>query len=238
MNIFITGGSSGLGRSITENLAAAHPSAKIYSTYNSSSEAATEIQSRFNNVTPVHLDFSSEESVNKVAAQMAELDIDVLINNAVAFMEKNHFHKIEPEIFNRSFMVNVVPVLSLTSAFIKSARQKKSGRIITILSTAISGTPLMGWSEYTANKNYLFSMAKSWAIENVQFNIQSNCISPEFMDTPLNSTLDIRLKEEMIRTHPLKKLLTTNEVADMVACLISASPHLNGQNVSLSTARS
>ena len=80
-------------------------------------------------------------------------------------------------------------------------------------------------------------MVKSWAAENVQFNIQSNAVSPEFMDTALNEGLDPRLKEAMVKHHPLKKLLTPADVADTVKFLIEAPAHLNGQNIFLDTGK-
>lgn len=238
MNILITGGSSGLGKSITECLATMHPQATVYFTYNSSAEAAIEIEKQFGNTKAIQLDFKQEESLQGTIEKINTLNIDVLVNNAVTSLHKNHFHKTGAEVFSNGFTDNILPVIKLTAAFIKAARIKKAGKIITILSSAISGSPLTGWAAYTAEKNYLLSLAKSWATENVQFNIQSNCVSPEFMDTAINKDLDYRLKEEMIKTHPLKRLLTTNEVADAVNFLVTASPHINGQNIFLNNGKS
>lgn len=238
MNILITGGSSGLGKSITECLATAHPLSTIYFTYNSSLVAATEIENQFNNTKALSLNFKDEKNVQDIIEKITSLNIDVLVNNAVTSLHKNHFHKTAAEVFSEGFTDNILPVIKLAAAFIKAARVKKTGKIITILSSAIGGSPLIGWAAYTAEKNYLLSLAKSWASENVQFNIQSNCVSPEFMDTAINKDLDYRLKEEMIKTHPLKRLLTTNEVADTVNFLVTASSHINGQNLFLNNGKS
>ncbi len=238
MNILITGGSSGLGNSITACLAKAHSDATIYFTYHSSAEAAIEIEKKYSNTKAIQLDFKNEENLHTVIEKIASLNIDVLVNNAVTSLHKNHFHKTPVEVYGSGFADNVLPVIKLTAAFIKASRIKKAGKIITILSSAIAGAPLTGWAAYTAEKNYLLSLAKSWASENVQFNIQSNCVSPEFMDTAINKDLDYRLKEEMIKTHPLKRLLTTNEVADTVNFLVTASSHINGQNIFLNNGKS
>ena len=238
MNILITGGSSGLGKSITECLVTTHPQATIYFTYNSSADAALEIEKQFSNTKAIQLDFKKEESIQAIIEKITSLDIDVLINNAVTSLHKNHFHKTTADIFSNGFSDNILPVIKITAAFIKAARLKKAGKIITILSAAIAGSPLTGWASYTAEKNYLLSLTKSWASENAQFNIQSNSISPEFMDTAINKELDYRLKEEIIKTHPLKRLLTTNEVAETVNFLVTASPHVNGQNIFLNNGKS
>ena len=237
MNILITGGSSGLGKSITECLSAMHPQATIYFTYNSSADAALEIETKFSNTKAIQLDFKKEKSILATNEKITSLNIDVLINNAVTSLHKNHFHKTTAEIFSNGFSDNILPVIKITAAFIKAARLKKAGKIITILSAVIAGSPLTGWASYTAEKNYLLSLTKSWASENAQFNIQSNCISPDFMDTPLNRGTDTRVKEEIVKSQPLKKLLTVEEVADTVKFLVTAPAHLTGQNIFLNNGK-
>ncbi len=89
--------------------------------------------------------------------------------------------------------------------------------------------------EYLANKNYLLTIAKNWTVENVKFNIQINCVSPEYIETTLNATIDKRIKEAMLKSHLLNKLLTTEDVASVVKFLITAPAHVNGQNIFLNT---
>lgn len=237
MNILITGGSSGLGKSITESLSKAYPEATVYFTYNSSADAASEIEKSFSNTKALPLNFGKPESVNALCAKMQDLDIDILINNAVSSISMNHFYKMPAEEFQSSFTINVLPVLQITGVFLKFARIKKSGKIITVLSSYISGMPQTGLSAYIAEKNYLLSMVKSWASENIKFNIQSNAISPEFMDTPLNKNVDERVKEEMIKSHPLKKLLTADDAAEVVKFLTTAPAHLTGENIFVNSAK-
>lgn len=237
MNILITGGASGLGKEITQTLASAYPDAKVFFTYNSSAAAAAAISNEFINTEALELNFTEGQSVNAFAEKIAPLDIDILIHNALTGLNLNHFHKTESDVFLNGFAENILPVLKLTRAFIKAARIRKSGKIITILSSYIGGMPQTGLAGYIAEKNYLLSMAKSWASENVQFNIQSNCISPEFMDTPLNKNTNAGVKEEMVKSHPLKKFLTAGEVADTVTFLVKAPAHLTGQNIFLNTGK-
>lgn len=51
------------------------------------------------------------------------------------------------------------------------------------------------------------------------------------MQTAINDQVHERIVEEIINSHPQKKLLSTNEVAETVSFLISASSHINGVNV-------
>ncbi len=237
MIFLITGGSSGLGKSIVETLSKGYPDGKVFFTYNSSREAAKEIEAAFPNTKALHLDFKNAESIDGLCQQIEDLNVDVLVNNAVSMLEMNHFHKTPAKEMEAGFIDNILPVLKITSAFIKFSRTRKSGKIVTILSSYIAGMPQTGLSAYIAEKNYLLSMVKSWAAENIKFNIQSNAVSPEFMDTPLNKNVDVRLKDEMVKSHPLKRLLTSDEAAEVVKFLITAPAHLTGENIFVNSAK-
>ena len=86
-------------------------------------------------------------------------------------------------------------------------------------------------AKYAAEKNYLLSMNKSWASENINFNITSNAISPSMMQTNLTKNIDERIIEQMITSHPLKRLLDPSEVANVVKFLVEASSFITGQNL-------
>jgi NAD(P)-dependent dehydrogenase (short-subunit alcohol dehydrogenase family) len=236
MNILITGGASGLGKAITEKLASEGGN-RVYFTYNRSAEAAKNIEKIFPNAKGIKCDFGNEEEFGILLSRIAEIDPDVLVNNAFSgTIEKQHFHKGGVERFKVDFLNNIVPVIELTQHAITVFRKKKSGKIVTILSSAIVNRPPVGWSAYTAGKAYLHSLAKSWAVENAAFNISSNSISPDFMQTALTADTDERVIEEMKNGHPLKKLLSTDEVAGAVSYFVSSSPHINGVNMVINAA--
>ena len=74
-------------------------------------------------------------------------------------------------------------------------------------------------------------LSKSWSYEYGKYNISSNCVSPDFMLTNLSETVDKRIVEQLKANHPLKKILTPEEVADVVAFLVGTSQHINGANI-------
>ena len=65
MRIFITGGSSGLGKSLVEMLALEKKN-KIFFTYCNSLDTAKEIETRFDNVKKICLDFSNEVHITNI----------------------------------------------------------------------------------------------------------------------------------------------------------------------------
>ena len=137
--------------------------------------------------------------------------------------EQNYFHKLKADYFTDSFQRNVLPAIKITQTALVYFRKKKFGKIITVLSSYLINKPPIGLSEYTASKSYLLSLSKSWATENANFNISSNCISPSFMQTSLTSDTDERVVSEMITKHPLKTLLKVEEAAEAIAFFVNAS---------------
>jgi len=230
MNVLITGGASGLGGAITRKLAAAAPGSRIYFTYRSGKDAATALEAEHPNCSGIICDFAEPADLEKLAEFIAGNEIGILVNNALAQFRTGYAHKTLVAEISASFMANVIPAIRITQAFITAARKRKQGKIITILSAAIQSAP-SGWSVYVAEKMYLLGMHQSWAKENIAYGITSNCVSPAFMLTPLHKDMDERLIEDMQLRHPLKKLLTTEEVADVVQFLATASSQLNGQNI-------
>jgi NAD(P)-dependent dehydrogenase (short-subunit alcohol dehydrogenase family) len=233
--ILVTGGASGLGLAITKRLAQ-DSSNFIYFTYNSSEKSAVELQESLKNTKGIHLDFRDEDAVDQFADRLFALNPDVLVNNGLTGFMQSHFHKLNASEFLSSFKFNVLPVIKITQSFIVLSRKRKSGRIVTILSSSIINKPPIGWSEYCANKSYLHMISKSWATENRAFGIISNCISPSFMRTNLTKAIDERLIASYIESNPNNSLLDEKEVADAVHFFVFASPQINGTNLLINAA--
>ena len=229
MKILLTGGASGLGLDLFEKLSSAGHS--VIFTYNGSLEQADKNLINSPNSRKFHCNFKDSQSVEKFVSQIVEFDIDVLINNALPMINGTQFQKTQINSLSDSFNWNVIPVLKITQACIAHFRKKKSGRIITILTSYLVNKPPIGYSEYVANKAYLHSMSKTWANENAKFGIVSNCILPSIMRTPLNKSVDERLLENMENANPLGRLLTTSEVSEIVEFLVASPLHLNGCNL-------
>jgi NAD(P)-dependent dehydrogenase (short-subunit alcohol dehydrogenase family) len=230
-NILITGGASGLGEAITRK--AAHDKVnRVFFTYSRSTEKAQAITTEFPNATAIHCDFLQAESIAELVNKMSEINPDILVNNAYGGdAVKTYFHKIPLDDFSADFERNIIPTVAITQAVISCFRKKKSGKIITVLTSFLLNTPPIGTSVYIANKAYLAELVKIWATENAKYGITSNSISPAFMQTAFTAGTDERIIEQMRNEHPLKRLLMPEEVADTVWFLANASPQINGVDI-------
>lgn len=236
MTILITGGSRGLGRALVETLAADLDN-QILFTYCHHADEALSLADRFQNVSARCVDFCDEESVNRFAEGLETGHIDVLINNAYAGNPQGtHFYKSNPDDFALAFQTNVMPFIRITQACLKSMRKQKFGKIVNIITSYVIDVPPTGFSVYTATKAYIRQLSKSISKELGRFNITSNCILPDYMQTDFGKVEDFQL-EQMKDAHPLKELLKPQDVASLVASLLKASQQLNGAEIPINAAQ-
>ncbi|MBR0264053.1 MAG: SDR family oxidoreductase [Prevotella sp.] len=236
MNIIITGGSSGLGKALLE-VCAASAEDQVMFTYCRHEDEAQALAGRFANVRAVQVDFSDEASVKSFAEMIAAEPVDVLVNNAYAGSPQGvHFHKTDPDDYAKAFETNVMPVIRITQACVAGMRKRKFGKIINIITSYVMDVPPTGFSVYTATKAYIRQMSKSWSKELGRFNITSNCILPDYMQTSFGQVEDFQL-DQMKNAHPLKELLKPEEVAQVAYHLIQSSQQLNGVEIPVNAAQ-
>lgn len=236
MNIIITGGSSGLGKALVEACAASAEHQVLF-TYCRHEDEAQALAGKYANVRAVQVDFTDEASVGLFVQRLADEQVDVLINNAYAGTAQGvHFHKTAPDDFSKAFHDNVMPVIRITQACAQGMRKRKFGKIINIITSYVIDVPPTGFSVYTATKAYIRQLSKSWSKELGRFNITSNCILPDYMQTDFGKVEDFQL-EQMKEAHPLKALLQPEEVAGIIVNLLEASQQLNGVEIPINAAQ-
>lgn len=238
MNILITGGNSGLGKATVELLA--KEGHKLYFSFlpiEQCTNEANEMVKINNSLTALPLNFCEKKSVDIFCEQIKTLNIDVLVNNAYAGKALgNHFHKTPAEDFLIAFQNNIIPTIKITQACLEGMRKRKYGKIINIITSYVIDTPPTGMSIYTATKAYLRQISRSISKEFGRFNITSNCLLPEYMNTNFGKVEDFQL-EQMIALHPLKQLLEPEEVAQIIVHIVNSSQQLNGVEIPINAAQ-
>ncbi len=236
MNILVTGGTSGLGKAIVERFAADKDNHVIF-TYCSNRVSAEAMLSKYDNVSAYQMDFSDSQNVATFVEQLPTLTIDVLINNAYSGKALGtHFHKTDVADYEKAFHDNIVPVIRITQACVEGMRKRKFGKIVNILTSYLVDVPPVGFSVYASTKAYLRQLSKSVSREYGRFNITSNCVLPDYMQTPFGTVEDFQL-EQMIAAHPLKSILQPMEVADVVYGIVMSSQQLNGVEIPINAAQ-
>lgn len=168
--VLITGGSSGIGKSIGEFL-----QAKGFTVYGTSRNPKNYSESLFPLVV---LDVTKSETIANCIAEVLEKEskIDVLINNAGAGITGPIEEIPEAEI-KRNFETNFFGPINVIKAVLPSMRQEKSGLIINITSIAgYMGLPYRGI--YSASKGALELVTEAFRMEIKAFNIHMCNLAP------------------------------------------------------------
>lgn len=153
--------------------------------------------------------------------------IDVLVNNAGVFEGKG-FLDITPGIFDRAIDVNLKAMFFACQHVIRAMlRDKRPGSIINIASAAgRMGSPFV---EYGASKAGVIGLTKGLARVVADRDIRVNAIAPGQIVTDLHRRLLPERQEENLRIIPMKRSGTPEEIASVVAFLVSeASSFMTG----------
>lgn len=172
-------------------------------------------------------DFSvAERMIKEIIKTFGE--IDVLVNNA-GITKDMLLMRMKKEDFEEVIDVNLVGTFNITKHVIPYMMKQKQGRIINLSSVVgISGNA--GQTNYSASKAGIIGFTKSLAKEVGSRNILVNAVAPGFIQTSMTDILKEEVKEEIGKTIPLKRMGTTQDVANVVKFLASEdSSYITGQ---------
>ena len=229
-NIIVTGASGGIGNSIVEKLSKS--GANILAT-GTKKEKHDELKSKFKNLKVLKFDISQSDKIEEfIENDTNELggNLDCIVNNA-GITQDNLAIRMTLEEWKKVIDINLTSTFLLSKFAIKKMLKNKSGKIINITSV-VGHTGNLGQSNYTASKAGIVAMSKTLAIEYAKKNININCISPGFIQTPMTEKLDEKHKEIIISKIPSGKLGKADDVANAVIFLASnQSDYINGETL-------
>lgn len=168
--VLITGGSSGIGKSVGEYL-----QEKGYKVYGTSRNPNKYPNSKF---PIIALDVTKVETITACVSEILQLEnrIDVLVNNAGAGIN-GPIEEIPEEAIKHNFETNFFGPINVIKAVLPSMRQQNSGLIINITSIAgYMGLPFRGI--YSASKGALELITEAFRMELRPFNIQMTNVAP------------------------------------------------------------
>ena len=227
-NVFISGASRGIGKSIANYFA--ENDYKVIGT----SRNDFEFDNKSENLIPIKLDITSRDDVKKCFNDLKSKDLlpDILINNA-GITSDQLFLKMKDDDWDNVIATNLTGTYNLTKIFIKNMIKNKNGRIINISSVAgLMGNP--GQVNYASSKSALNGFTKSLAKEIGSRNITVNSIAPGFIDTDMTSFLDNDAKNSIINDIPLKRFGEASDVAQLALFLASnEASYITGQTISI-----
>jgi 3-oxoacyl-[acyl-carrier protein] reductase len=232
----VTGGTRGIGKAIVLELAS--KGCDVVFTFQSSVEAAKLVENEAEKygvkIFGLQADASkyaeAEKTVNFTLEKLSGLDI--LVNNA-GITKDNLLVRMSEEDFDKVISANLKSVFNYTKAVAKHMIGQRTGRIVNISSVvAIIGNP--GQANYVASKAGVIGLTKSNAKELASRNITVNAVAPGYILSDMTEKLNEKQREAIISTIPLKRIGKAEDVAKVVAFLVSPdAEYLTGQVISV-----
>lgn len=223
------GSTGGLGKAIAGALARAGNIAVVNDLEEASARAtAQRIVEEGDTAFPLTADVSNAEAVEGMVAEVVRRfdRIDILVN-CVGIRTKALISEIKPDEIDRVLAMNLKSVILCTNAVAGIMRRQQFGRIVSIGSTAGrrgGGEFKTSTSIYAASKAGIGGFSRSAARELGPFGITVNVIAPFLIDVPGRSHgRPPEMVEEMLRSIPMRRLGTPEDVAAAVAFLASDS---------------
>lgn len=154
--------------------------------------------------------------------------IDILVNNA-GITRDGLMMRMDEKQWDMVLTVNLKSAFNFIHAVTPIMARQRGGSIINMSSVVgVSGNA--GQCNYSASKAGMIGLAKSIAKEMGPRGIRANCIAPGFIITEMTGQLSDEVREGWMKTIPLRRGGTPEDVANVALFLASdLSSYVSGQ---------
>ncbi len=227
----VTGGCRGIGLAIVERFA--KEGAKVWALdfkIPADSEPFLEDKTINSMVECVQADVTNEESVknafDKVISDSKK--IDILVNNA-GITRDNLLIRMSIDEWTSVIDTNLKGAFLCTKAVARQMMSQRKGRIINI-GSVVGTIGNAGQTNYSSSKAGMIGFTKSIAKELGSRNILVNLIAPGFVQTPMTEKLPDNVKEDYMKSIPLKRAAKPEDIASVAMFFASEdSGYVTGQ---------
>ena len=217
-SVLVTGGSRGIGLATARALAAhGH---RVAVTYRSSAPEG---------LLGVECDVTSTDDVDRAftTVEQEQGPVEVVVSNA-GITEDTLLMRMTEESFARVVDTNLTAAYRVAKRASRGMLKARWGRLVFVSSVvALSGSA--GQVNYASSKAGLVGLSRSIARELGSRGITSNVIAPGYVDTDMTAELADARREELLKTIPLGRTATPDEIAAVIAFLSSdAASYVTG----------
>jgi NAD(P)-dependent dehydrogenase (short-subunit alcohol dehydrogenase family) len=209
MNYLIIGASSGIGQKLATQLAEAGH--QVYGTYHENQAQSDNELLQFHQLNvldeSLNLDFLPE-TINGIVYCPGSINL-------------KPFGRLKTDDFINDFNLTVVGAIKVIQLILPKLKTAENASIV-MFSTLAVQTGLNFHTQVSTSKGAIEGLTKALAAEFAP-RIRVNCIAPSLTNTPLSAAL-LNTEQKMeanAQRHPLKRIGTTKDIADMAEFLLS-----------------
>lgn len=219
----VTGGSRGIGRAVS--LLLAREGANVAIVYAGNTAAAEETKQQAEALGAAAAVFQCDVAYEQAVADMVKAvktqfgSVDILVNNA-GITRDGLLMRMKEADWQAVLDTNLTGVYHCTKAVSKLMMKQRHGAVIN-LSSVVGETGNAGQANYAAAKAGIIGFTKAVAKELASRNIRVNAVAPGYVETDMTAGLPDSAKEDMLRSIPLGRPATADDVAQAVLFLAS-----------------
>ena len=209
----ITGATKGIGRALSENLAAqGHLVIGL----------ARNIEDTDFPGILVSADLGDERATASVLERLCrDYTIDGVVNN-VGFVRLAKLGDIDLDDLDESFRLNLRPTVQIVQAVLPGMRERGWGRILNMSSLVVLG--MSDRTAYAGSKSAIISFTRTWALELARTGITVNGVAPGPTETELfrkNTIPGSEAEQRFLSVVPMGRFGKPEEIAAAAAFLLS-----------------
>lgn len=210
-SVLVTGGSRGIGLATARRLAA--DGHRVAVTHRSEAPEG---------LLGVRCDVTSGADVDRAFSEVEEQQgpVEVLVSNA-GITEDQLLLRMTEESFTRVLDTNLTAAYRVAKRASRSMLKARWGRLV-FVSSVVGLSGGAGQASYAASKSGLVGFSRSLARELGSRGITSNVVAPGYVDTDMTASLGDARRDEVLRSIPLGRTATPEEVAAVIAFLAGA----------------
>src|ERR1035437_9941805 len=222
----VTGGGRGIGKAITQRLAAAGARVVIASRKVENLEAtAREFATLPGRVVPMTCHVGHREAIEELVKQTTASvgPVDILVNNSATNIGQGPALAVTDEMLDKMMDINIKAALRLIRLIVPQMIERKRGGSIINLASVAGLRPQPGSLLYSFTKAGLIMMTRAWAQEFGPHNIRVNAIAPGLLQTDFSEFLwkDDTRRRQYETASPLHRIGQPEEVAGLALYLAS-----------------
>ena len=174
------------------------------------------------------VDVRDRDAVNAAATAIAEAgDVpDILINAAGLAAGMAKIHEGDPDDWDRMIDTNITGVLNVSRAILPMMVRQNRGHVVNIGSTAGHITYPSG-NVYAATKFAIHGLTQGMNLDMAGTDVRVSTVDPGFVETEFSLVRFHGDAERAKKTYAGFQPLTGADVADAIAYVVNAPPHVN-----------